>query len=461
MRELLTPDIGRLVPYLDVSGMADAIVELLDDEPLRAQLGAKASEVVTAEHDVTIGAPRLWAEISGEQPTSNIRPDQDAARRRGRFAPVTARTSRAPQLTRDLAVAGAARPPRRWYDVKISAILFVGLALLVLEPADAERARVTFAALVASATLLGAYAHVVDDAFDVVLDARVGKANRLAGLTVPMRVLASAALGVAGLLPWAVVDAGPLALAVLVVIVGLPIAYAAPGLRMKDGTTGIVSDAVMAHVAPAAFTLALVAHRHDIDDGWAVAVTAALLLAWAFARGVRAIGAHQLRDVDDDRASGAGTFAVRRGVEATQALALVAYAGEVATLGALALLGALLSPWITLAAAGYALCWWWARGVWSSIAFVPVPVLHNDPREAMDRFSVVWPPLLTAAWLVTSNPAHLPLAATTVVLLRRTIVEELTAIARYVPSLLRRIRRRRRSSRHLPAAMPSPRPRGQ
>lgn len=64
MREFLTPACGRLVPYLEVEAMADAIVELVDEPDRRVALGAAAA-AAAALHDVTIGAPPLWADVSG------------------------------------------------------------------------------------------------------------------------------------------------------------------------------------------------------------------------------------------------------------------------------------------------------------------------------------------------------------------------------------------------------------
>ena len=50
---------GRVVPYLDLDGFADAIEELADDEPLRADLGNRLASKILARHDVSVNAPAI------------------------------------------------------------------------------------------------------------------------------------------------------------------------------------------------------------------------------------------------------------------------------------------------------------------------------------------------------------------------------------------------------------------
>jgi glycosyltransferase involved in cell wall biosynthesis len=65
MREFLSPSCGRLVPYLDVEAMADAVLELIEHPDTRAALGAEARETVIARHDVNVAAPFLWRDVMG------------------------------------------------------------------------------------------------------------------------------------------------------------------------------------------------------------------------------------------------------------------------------------------------------------------------------------------------------------------------------------------------------------
>jgi glycosyltransferase involved in cell wall biosynthesis len=61
--EFVQPDAGLIVPYLDLDAMAGAVLRLLADEPLRAQLGACARRKVLAEHDVKVAAPQILESI--------------------------------------------------------------------------------------------------------------------------------------------------------------------------------------------------------------------------------------------------------------------------------------------------------------------------------------------------------------------------------------------------------------
>lgn len=56
---------GYIVPYLDIEAMAEQIVGLLDDPGRRAEVGARAAAHVRSSFDVSVGAPRLHAELEG------------------------------------------------------------------------------------------------------------------------------------------------------------------------------------------------------------------------------------------------------------------------------------------------------------------------------------------------------------------------------------------------------------
>lgn len=63
MPELLFQGCGLVATYPDVEGMADAVGQLLDDADLRRSMGKRGRELVQADHDVSVLAPRLWADI--------------------------------------------------------------------------------------------------------------------------------------------------------------------------------------------------------------------------------------------------------------------------------------------------------------------------------------------------------------------------------------------------------------
>lgn len=56
---------GFVVPYLDVEAMADRVEALLADPAARAAVGERASARVRSAHDVSSGAPALWADLEG------------------------------------------------------------------------------------------------------------------------------------------------------------------------------------------------------------------------------------------------------------------------------------------------------------------------------------------------------------------------------------------------------------
>lgn len=59
--ELLDQGCGTVVPYPDVPRLAAEVQALLDDAPRRAAMGERGRELATAQHDVSVVAPRAWA----------------------------------------------------------------------------------------------------------------------------------------------------------------------------------------------------------------------------------------------------------------------------------------------------------------------------------------------------------------------------------------------------------------
>ncbi|WCO65865.1 glycosyltransferase [Iamia majanohamensis] len=53
-----------IVDHLDVGALAERTLALVDSDALRAVAGASLRERVRAEHDVTVAAPRLWADLA-------------------------------------------------------------------------------------------------------------------------------------------------------------------------------------------------------------------------------------------------------------------------------------------------------------------------------------------------------------------------------------------------------------
>lgn len=62
IRDFVRDDAGRVVPHLDVDAMADALIAMLANEPIRRALGETARRRVNAENRVSSCGPKLLAE---------------------------------------------------------------------------------------------------------------------------------------------------------------------------------------------------------------------------------------------------------------------------------------------------------------------------------------------------------------------------------------------------------------
>jgi glycosyltransferase involved in cell wall biosynthesis len=60
MPEFVRDDAGFVVPYPDLDAMADRVLTLLEDEELRARMGATAAKRSVADHDVDVGARGVY-----------------------------------------------------------------------------------------------------------------------------------------------------------------------------------------------------------------------------------------------------------------------------------------------------------------------------------------------------------------------------------------------------------------
>jgi glycosyltransferase involved in cell wall biosynthesis len=418
MQELLTRETGRLVGYLDLDAMADEIVALLDDEEERKRVGAAAAALVAGKHDVDVVAPALWHDVVGGT-SGRVRPEAAGP---GRFDPVVS----APPPAR--------RPPGRWVETKLSAVLFVALAALAARPPGAVGTAVLHVlTLMASLGLLGAYAHVVDDAFDVPADAAIGKPNAMARFTPRRRGAIALSLLALSAAPWLAIDLGPAATAAFLAIVGLPVFYAAPWFRWKEGMLGIVADTTLAQLAPAVVALAFVVHGIGLDPRRWIPLAVALGI-WTSARGVRAIAVHQLADAASDAAAGNQTFVVSYGAPAGLALGLAAFIAELAGMAGLLALSWWLSPLLLAMIGVYLAAWAWARGRWTDVSFATVAV--EGVRPALERFSRVWPPILVAAWLTAHDAGYAPLLVIAILLVRVSLSAELQTAARFALRLV-------------------------
>ena len=199
----------------------------------------------------------------------------------------------------------------QWWKPKAATLLAVVYAVVfVTEMPIAVVIRLLPAAVI---TILGigSFGHLINDAYDIEADARVGKANRLAG--VPAWTRRGVILGVVtvALLPWLILPWDTFSIALLVLEAVLLLAYAVPPVRLKERHGWpIAADAAYAYAVPAV----LAAHTFFLASAQpADAALLALLFVSQFALGVRHFLNHLALDRSNDLASGTSTLATRRG----------------------------------------------------------------------------------------------------------------------------------------------------
>ena len=314
-----------------------------------------------------------------------------------------------------------------WWESKVPPLLAVAYAHILVHSLSASRALPAVVALATSVALLASYAHSVNDTFDVECDTRAGKENSVAGLTRIGRVARSALLGVAGLVPWLWYRPGGLALAALVAIVVLPLAYSAPPIRLKErGAAGLVTDAAMAHGAPTLFVSLVFADLASRPHSTTAALVV-LATAWSFCVGLRGILVHQIQDVRNDELGGVRTYVVGSGVDRARALcSRVLFPAEACLIAALLVALARVHAGVAAVCVIYSVVFQIARRFWA-LAQEPAPV---DPRMriALFEFYVVWPPLLLALALAARRPVFLVLVVAHALLFGAAVDRQLRGI---------------------------------
>lgn len=165
-------------------------------------------------------------------------------------------------------------------------------------------------------TIIGiaGFGYFCNDVADRKTDHQAGLDNGTLDLTVVQIALLFIFFLTAALLPWVVyfpVDWASLGL--LAAEFMLFILYSVPPFRLKErGMSGLMADALYAHVNPAllaAYTFHLLTNRVYGHLAWFMVT----LGGWQFFLGLRNILLHQITDLDNDRAAGTVTFAVRIG----------------------------------------------------------------------------------------------------------------------------------------------------
>ena len=303
-----------------------------------------------------------------------------------------------------------------WWNYKIPPLLGVAYYALASAPAQPAFADVAWLLLAWLAAVIGiaGFGHVLLDAFDVEEDRLLGKSNLWAPLSNAGRVALLVLLLAASWLPWLVLPAGTIVLALVALEFVMFFLYAVPPVRLKErGLPGILADAMYAHALPALWTwipLSIIAGNRTFGPFPVV------LGIWSFSVGVRHLMQHQAIQLDSDRVANARTYAVRRGRRATLATVMK----RVMPLEAVAfvLLLAVVSSSVPLLAAGFAVYATWQVFKFRFLWIARPSLARNTPQWdrvtiagtlLLTRFYERWLPLLLLLTLVSRSPSYLPL----------------------------------------------------
>ncbi|QLE44447.1 tetratricopeptide repeat protein [Nostoc sp. C052] len=205
-----------------------------------------------------------------------------------------------------------------WWFYKIPPLLAIAYAEILLQATPTLQSIITLLSLIASMFFVAAYGHVVNDIFDIEVDLQAGKYNRIACLSNLQRILLSASLAVAGLIPWFFIGINTKSTFLLATIYVLLTIYSAPPLRLKErGIWGVITDAAQVHAVPTLLVATVFSDLASIPQPES-ATLATVATAWAFLVGIRAIVLHQIWDWKNDLNSGVKTLVTSIGVDSAR-----------------------------------------------------------------------------------------------------------------------------------------------
>ena len=198
-----------------------------------------------------------------------------------------------------------------WWRAKAANLLAVLYSVTLITALPFPRVLLLLPAALLTIIGIGGFGHVVNDLWDVSVDAAAGKRNRLAELGPGHRLSLVLGLLATALVPWLVLPFDHLSMALLLIEFALLFVYAAPPLRLKErGVWAVLTDAAYAYALPAllaAHTFFLAAGHRDSGS------LAASLLVWQMTLGVRHFLNHLALDRTNDMRVGVSTLATIKG----------------------------------------------------------------------------------------------------------------------------------------------------
>lgn len=299
-----------------------------------------------------------------------------------------------------------------WWEYKLVPILsaFYATALVLHLPAIALAAGAL--SLLLAIVPAAIYASVINDVTDFAGDREAGKRNSLAGQS-RATVAALVALAAGAGLVFAWVWRGNAAVLACYLATWLAFSlYSLPPFRLKArGVAGVVCVAAGEQLFPT--LVAVFVAGRAVSATWIAAVA-----VWALAYGLRGIVWHQLTDVDNDRAAGVRTFALRHPRAASVIGTFVVFPLELCALAAM--LWQIGSAWPPAFLALYVVYAVHSARRWQTVPVIVVP----KPRffiVLQQFYSDLFPVALLIAASVRDRRALVVLAAHLLLFPRRVI----------------------------------------
>lgn len=311
-----------------------------------------------------------------------------------------------------------------WWFYKIPPLLAIAYTEILLQSPSPQTALVKLLALLASMFFVAAYGHVINDIFDIEVDRRANKPNRMAALSIFQRILLSISLAVAGLVPWLLTGFSTQSALLLAGIYTLLTVYSAPPLRLKEkGLWGVVADAAAVHAVPTLFVATVFSQLANPSQSESVTFATVATL-WAFLVGIRGIVLHQIWDRENDEAAGVNTLVVKVGTETARSwLSFLIFPCEILLLGLLVFVISQFAPLL----GGFFILYVILRGINTHLTSPPVfdPAPAQKASVPAHDFYEAWLPLALLVLLSVREASFIPLLAFHIVLFYPAIVKRL------------------------------------
>jgi 4-hydroxybenzoate polyprenyltransferase len=245
-----------------------------------------------------------------------------------------------------------------WWFPKVGPALAVAYCAAIVFRVPGWATMTAIATIAFVGLCAGTYGYLLNDIFDLEVDRRAGKSNRMAAFSPGQRFLFCAlALGL-GFTPALFLPTSHTTLFILGLEYFVLTVYSLPPLRLKSrGALGLLCDAAGAHVVANLYVLSVLADARPPATGGAriqsTAVFVVLVCAWELCLGLIGILVHQVVDRENDLRSGIRTFVTERSFLVIRVPATLLYLGELLAFAALCFVLRNVAPLVGIAAALY------------------------------------------------------------------------------------------------------------